>query len=119
MPEDIPEHDWSAYCRLCGRPVLPHEPLVSWFQKREDKYTEARGAVHLDCLTSHMIRCDYCGDALPSVKDRAHIPTTPDIQLLGFSADKVVCPECTSTTSGGSTSPKVHEPTDQESGAEL
>lgn len=40
------------------------------------------------------IRCDYCGDALPSVKDRLHLPTTPDLQRLGFDADKIVCPEC-------------------------
>lgn len=40
------------------------------------------------------IRCDYCGDDLPSVKSREHIPTTPNLQRLGFAADKVVCPEC-------------------------
>ena len=40
------------------------------------------------------VRCDYCGDLLPAVKDRAHIPTTPDLQRLGFSADNAVCPEC-------------------------
>jgi len=40
------------------------------------------------------IRCDYCGGALPSIKSRAHIPTTRDLQRLGFAADKVVCPEC-------------------------
>ncbi|MGO3147105.1 MAG: hypothetical protein ACTIJ6_05435 [Leucobacter sp.] len=42
----------------------------------------------------HGISCDYCGDALPMVESRAHIPTTPDIQRLGFDAEKVVCPEC-------------------------
>lgn len=40
------------------------------------------------------IRCDYCGDELPNVKSRAHIPTTPDLQRRGFAADKIVCPEC-------------------------
>lgn len=40
------------------------------------------------------VRCDYCGDLLPAVKDRAHIPTTPDLQRLGFAADNAVCPEC-------------------------
>lgn len=40
------------------------------------------------------IHCDYCGDSLPSVQHRSHIPTTPDLQRLGFDADKVVCPDC-------------------------
>ncbi len=40
------------------------------------------------------VRCDYCGDPLPAVRSRAHIPTTPDLQRRGFAADKVVCPEC-------------------------
>lgn len=44
--------------------------------------------------TTDVIRCDYCGDDLPSVKSRAHIPTTPNLQRIGFDADKVVCPEC-------------------------
>lgn len=47
-----------------------------------------------------VIVCDYCGDALPSVQSRAHIPTTPSIQRLGFSADKVVCPECVQRARG-------------------
>lgn len=47
-----------------------------------------------------VIVCDYCGDALPSVASRAHIPTTPSIQRLGFSADKVVCPECVQRARG-------------------
>lgn len=57
--------------------------------------------------STEVIRCDYCGDDLPSVKSRAHIPTTPDLQRLGFAADKVVCPECvarvrsTDTTGSG------------------
>lgn len=41
-----------------------------------------------------VITCDYCGDELPSVKHRAHIPTTPDLQRRGFDADKIVCPKC-------------------------
>lgn len=41
-----------------------------------------------------VIRCDYCGDALPSVASPADIPTTPDLQRRGFAADKVVCPAC-------------------------
>lgn len=41
-----------------------------------------------------MIQCDYCGDELPRVRSRAHIPTTPSLQRLGFDAAKVVCPEC-------------------------
>lgn len=41
-----------------------------------------------------MIRCDYCNGDLPSVKDRAHIPTVPSLQRLGFDRDKIVCPEC-------------------------
>ncbi len=44
--------------------------------------------------TKAMIRCDYCGDDLPSVRRRADIPTTPNLQCLGFDADKVVCAEC-------------------------
>lgn len=40
------------------------------------------------------IRSDYCGDALPNVKSRSHLPTTPSIQRLGFDADKIVSPEC-------------------------
>lgn len=47
------------------------------------------------------IGCDYCGDVLPSVASRSHIPTTPDLQRLGFAADKIVCPECVSTSGGG------------------
>lgn len=49
-----------------------------------------------DKLSTDAIWCDYCGDTLPSVQSRAHIPTTPDIQRLGFSAELVVCPECVS-----------------------
>ncbi|WP_336630761.1 MULTISPECIES: hypothetical protein [unclassified Microbacterium] len=48
----------------------------------------------LASIRGTLIRCDYCGDALPSVKSRAHIPTTPDLQRLGFAADKIVCPDC-------------------------
>lgn len=42
-----------------------------------------------------LVKCDYCGDELPSVKHRSHIPTTPDLQRRGFAADKIVCGECT------------------------
>lgn len=41
-----------------------------------------------------MVRCDYCGEDLPSVRHRSHVPTTPNLQRMGFAADKVVCPEC-------------------------
>lgn len=40
-------------CPLCRRPLRPHEPVVAWFSKREDRFTEDRGAVHLACLTHH------------------------------------------------------------------
>lgn len=53
------------------------------------------------------IRCDYCGDALPSVESRADAPTTPDLQQLGFAADKIVCPEC--VTRARSTDTTTHE----------
>ncbi|MBL5975355.1 MAG: hypothetical protein D3X82_16805 [Candidatus Leucobacter sulfamidivorax] len=43
---------------------------------------------------SEAIRCDYCGDELPAVKHRSHMPTPPSLQRLGFDAEKVVCPEC-------------------------
>ncbi|CAN7264932.1 hypothetical protein LJR186_001202 [Microbacterium foliorum] len=41
-----------------------------------------------------VIYCDYCGVSLPSVKHRADVPTTPDLQRMGFDAAKVVCPVC-------------------------
>lgn len=41
-----------------------------------------------------MIRCDYCNGDLPNVRDRAHIPTPPSLQRIGFDRDKIVCPEC-------------------------
>lgn len=50
-----------------------------------------------------LVRCDYCGYGLPSVKDRADIPTTPNLQRMGFDANRVVCSECVerARTTGG------------------
>ncbi|MGK0740452.1 hypothetical protein ACSHWG_00985 [Leucobacter sp. Z1108] len=56
-------------------------------------YVRAQSAA-LAAADAAVIRCDYCGDDLPSVRHKAHVPTTPSIQRLGFDADKVVCPEC-------------------------
>lgn len=63
---------------------------------RMEQGMTARGSMRAaaEVRSTEVIRCDYCGDDLPSVKSRAHIPTTPDLQRLGFAADKVVCPEC-------------------------
>lgn len=51
------------------------------------------GAVRL-APAETLVRCDYCGGALPSVQNRADVPTTPDLRRLGFDAAKVVCPAC-------------------------
>lgn len=58
------------------------------------KHVEFDVVVPVPDTAKAMIRCDYCGDDLPSVRSRADIPTTPNLQRLGFAADKIVCPEC-------------------------
>lgn len=47
------------------------------------------------------LRCDYCGDALPGVRSRSAALATPDLQRLGFSAEKIVCPECATDRTNG------------------
>lgn len=54
----------------------------------------AETAVEVIATVTGAILCDYCGGSLPNEKDRAHIPTVPLLQRMGFAADKIVCPEC-------------------------
>jgi hypothetical protein len=63
-------------------PLVDFDPPMIWRNVVTGKRIDAE------------IRCDYCGDPLLSVEHRSQVPTTPDLQRLGFSADKVVCPEC-------------------------
>lgn len=92
-------------CVLSAGHLPPHygasdvgssEPVPLGTAHAEHEFCDAR----LGCVPQgeptdvQVIRCEYCGDALPSVKDRRDVPTTPDLQRLGFDADKVVCPEC-------------------------
>lgn len=47
-----------------------------------------------DGAPKHEIRCDYCGDALPSLLSRAAGLPTPNLIRRGFDQNKIVCPEC-------------------------
>lgn len=76
--------------------ILPDDWREEW---KEGARAAFQGALR---VCTDPIRCDYCGEALPSVKNRADIPTTPDLQRRGFAADKVVCPGC---AAHGSTEP--------------
>jgi hypothetical protein len=89
----MPEHNrWAPNCERFPTKVGPDtQYLIDWH----------RGETCPVCA-DHPIRCDYCGDALPSVKSRADVPTTPDLQRLGFAVDKVVCPECVANHTNGS-----------------
>lgn len=70
-------------------PLIEFDPPMIWRSVIDGKRLDG------------VVRCDYCGDELPGVEHRSHVPTTPDLQRLGFSADKVVCPECVDRANRG------------------
>lgn len=51
------------------------------FRRSEVPEPSAEGYAEFEGWES---RCDYCGSALPGVKHLAHVPTTPDMQRMGF-----------------------------------
>lgn len=79
-----------------GMGPMSEKEFPRYVRRLAETAAEVVASVHGEpsAVRTASFRCDYCGGALPKVKDRQHLPTVPLLQRMGFDAHKLVCPEC-------------------------